>query len=324
MEIGSNFDLDLNSLTVVKNNLFNYLKDYNCSYFDSGRSAIKSIVVPKGKVLLPSFICDSVIDCFNKKEIVFYKVDSNFNIDYDDLASKIKGVKTIFIMHYFGCLQPKTILNKIAKLAKERKITIIEDTTHSILSKKSTIGDYMVCSIRKWFPIARGGVLYSKKELKNRKYKVDTNNAQIYAMILKHKYLNGESINKKEFREIFINCEKELDNKKEILEMSDLSKFIIACCDINIIKNKRIENYLSLNKKIKYKSVNSIKNGECPFAYVIRIEDRDKLRKYLTENSIYCPIHWPNCSFNELSIPIDNRYGKKEIDYIIKVLKNYR
>lgn len=257
--------------------------------------------------------------------LFFYRVDENFQIDFEDLKEKIKGVKTIFIMHYFGCVQPKNVLNKIKNLAKEKSILIIEDTTHSIFSNKSTIGDYMICSIRKWLPITRGGVLYTKRNIKgiDKKYKVDTDNRQLYGMILKNNYLNGLVKNKKEFLNIFAECEKNIDIKKDILLMSDLSRFIASCFSVKEIKNKRINNYKILDNKLKYKPVNKITKNDCPFMYLIRIDNRDKFRKYLIKNNIYCPIHWPNCSDNELSIPIDDRYDVKEMNYIIDIVNNY-
>ena len=65
MELGSNFDLDVNDLYVKSNNVITYLSKYNTVWFNYGRSAIKAINIPQGRnVLLPEFICESVISCF--------------------------------------------------------------------------------------------------------------------------------------------------------------------------------------------------------------------------------------------------------------------
>ena len=65
--------------------------------------------------------------------------------------------------------------------------------------------------------------------------------------------------------------------------------------------------------------------------------ERDNLHNFLIKNKIYCPIHWPlieklNESFevkdfikNIISIPIDQRYSKGDMNYIYKtILKYYR
>lgn len=324
MEIGSEFSLNINSLNYKKNNIFNYLKDYNTCYFDTGRSAIKSINIPQGKILLPEYICESVTKCFNRKDIVFYKLKDNFEIDEKDILEKIDNVKVLFIMHYFGSIQNINILNKIKLICAKKSILIIEDTTHSLLSKKSTIGDYMVCSLRKWFPISRGGVVYSKNKLDIiNDCKKDNDNSKIYGMIIKELYLNNKLDEKDLYLKMFKNYEKQIDSNREIQYISDLSKYILSCCDIKEIKKKRIENYQYLLNNIDIKPINKIKRGECPFVYLIRNDNRDELRRYLINNNIYCAIHWPNCSSNELSLTIDNRYSKEDMKYIIKCVNKF-
>ena len=41
--MGYDFNLEVRRLTLKEDNVFNYLKDYNCIYVDSGRSCIKLI-----------------------------------------------------------------------------------------------------------------------------------------------------------------------------------------------------------------------------------------------------------------------------------------
>lgn len=322
IELGSEFDLDVNSLSIKKNNVINYLKGYNCYFFNSGRSAIKSIPIEKGKILLPSYICDSVIDCFNKKDIVLYKVNEYFEIDEKDVLAKLKNVKTIFIMHYFGKVQNKSILNKIKVEAKKKKVAIIEDTTHSIFSSKSTIGDYMVVSIRKWFPIPNGGILYSKKRINTNNIKKNTRDGKISPMILKNLYLNGK-INEKPYLEMFKEEELNIEKNKNKLLMSNFCKYMLSCFDVTEIKKTRKRNYNYLETKLKYKPIQKLNKNECPFVYEIRIDDRDMFREYLINNSIYCAVHWPNCSKKEISIPIDQRYSRKELDYLIDIINKY-
>ena len=63
-------------------------------------------------------------------------------------------------------------------------------------------------------------------------------------------------------------------------------------------------------------------------------EKRDVLRKYLIENKIYLPVHWPqeekinNIFENELSLICDQRYDKSQIEEYIDLVidflnKNY-
>ena len=63
MEVGGDFELDVTQLKDVDDHLFNYLESYDTVYTDSGRSALRLLkrTLPKGKVLLPAYICESVI-----------------------------------------------------------------------------------------------------------------------------------------------------------------------------------------------------------------------------------------------------------------------
>ena len=77
MELGSNFELDLTQSEYKKDNIFNYLNDYYTVYTDSGRSAIRLLnkALKKGTILLPDYICESVLDIFkNDFRICFYRI----------------------------------------------------------------------------------------------------------------------------------------------------------------------------------------------------------------------------------------------------------
>ena len=62
---------------------------------------------------------------------------------------------------------------------------------------------------------------------------------------------------------------------------------------------------------------------------------RDELRKYLIENEIYCPVHWPESKYhklderteyiyqNELSLVCDQRYTESDMNRIVEVIKTY-
>lgn len=78
--------------------------------------------------------------------------------------------------------------------------------------------------------------------------------------------------------------------------------------------------------------------GVCPLGFPIIVENRNELKNKLIENMIYPPIHWelPDAinrrhfplswyiSEHILTIPIDQRYTEKEMEYILKILIKYR
>ena len=65
-------------------------------------------------------------------------------------------------------------------------------------------------------------------------------------------------------------------------------------------------------------------------------EVEKELRKYLIDNAIYCPIHWPKSKFHnginqraemlysqELSLVCDQRYGSEDMNRIVECIRKY-
>ncbi|MBC3805025.1 hypothetical protein GH808_11340 [Acetobacterium fimetarium] len=345
MELGSEFNIRLEELEETQNSIYHRLKNYNSCYLDSGRSAIKLILkeLKMGEVLLPEYICDSVIQAFLGFDIKFYRLKEDLTIDLDDLHSRVNDdTRVVYLMHYFGVLQPEKILEQVLFIKNQNNFIIIEDTTHSLFSKLQTIGDYCVCSLRKWFAIPDGGVLYSKNSLEccnliDLKTNKSINKA--YGMILKTLYLVNEIEVNLLYRKIFIDAEKEIDENEEIKKISKFSEYLLKCYNVSYLITKRKENYAQLLREIVaigLKPIVEIEEACCPFVLPISIDKRDDLRAYLEKNKVYCAIHWPlektslyenlrsrNMSMKILSLPIDQRYGTYEISYLISVLKDY-
>lgn len=344
MELGSEYDLDLNKLNITSNNLFHYLESYNCQFFDSGRSALRHIPFNQNKaVLLPEFICESVSNCFPSQNIIFYNITEDLQIDLDDLKRKITPqVATLYICHYFGAVQSAQILSYLRRMADECGIMIIEDTTQSFFSINHITGDYMIASIRKWLPIPLGGVLYTKKaqDLPALDHiKTSSDNTRSYGMILKNLFLKNELDCNAKYRQIFTECEEKLDTSDEILQISDFSRFLISCIDIPELIAARRSNYHFLTselQKIGLQPVCALAENDCPLVFPLRVKNRDSFRSYLMEHKIYCAVHWPFDHFRPefrpmaqknaetlISFPIDQRYQKNDMTYLRDIIFQY-
>ena len=162
MELGGEFYLDLHTLSEKNHSVDAYLSGEQPLYFDSGRSALRFAArsLRPGTILLPEYICDSVITAFSGHALCFYRLTPSLEIDMDDLLSKLNGeVSAVFLMHYFGAVQPRAILEQLEAARLRYGFSIVEDTTHSVFSVRRTIGDLCVCSLRKWFALPGGGAL---------------------------------------------------------------------------------------------------------------------------------------------------------------------
>lgn len=346
-ELGSDFYLDLDRMTKKEKNVLKTLEREDMIWTDSGRSAIKIIqkTLNCKKVLLPEYICESVIKCFDMSLIEFYHIDDKFQIDLDDLEAKmVESVDLVYICHYYGYLQDKKTLSKIKENAKKFDIIILEDITQSLFSIQEEIGDYLIASVRKWVPIANGGVLYTNE---NPKFSVEINsclstssdNDRVNGMILKKLYLDNRYDTNYMYRKIFQESEERIDHSQEIKVISDFSKFVLKCTDIDEIISRRKRNAEHLKKgldEIGLVSFRNFNSEECPFAMPIRVKNRDDFRKYLISKRIYCAVHWPFFDIKKeqrrqakdnakelLSLPIDQRYTEEDMDYLLSVIKEY-
>lgn len=347
MEIGSEFNLDLAKLNISSNSIWHYLEDFShVVSFDSGRNALKHLshsIPSETEILFPEYICESVTNAFQEHPIRYYSLTEDFSVDLEDLKSKMeKGNCVLFFLNYFGSIMTQPVLDQIRQLADQYHCMIIEDTTHSIFSKSRTIGDYFVCSIRKWLPIPSGGILYYHQDdfqLAPLNYEKSSDNMRTYGMILKDLYLNNRCDCNELYRNIFEDCENGLDHQVDIKLMSDLSVFISSCTDVSDIVTRRRENYDYLYEKLSKMDIYpeiSFSETDCPMFYVIRTKNRDQFRRYLIEHNIYCPVHWPFDGIQEssrsfalanahelISLPIDQRYDLDHMKYMVDMIQDY-
>lgn len=348
-EIGSYFEYDY-SLDAEKNKDINWLpqgmSDY--TYTFSGRSAIELALVnimetkDVKRVYMPSYCCASMISSFKKHnfEILFYDVhivengiyyDINYELDFD----------IFFAMSYFGVEQSMdTIIEKISK----KNIIVLEDITHRLLSDKthSTYSDYLIASLRKWFPIPTGGLLMSQQNQLIVKPKRNSDEyviEQTKAMKLKTQFLNGDStIQKDMFFNKFHFLNYNLQNIDYTFKIDKTSKELLRKLNVKKIIEKRRRNALVLYRYLKdfqlIKPLIENINLETMTPLFIPIivketNQRNELAKFLINEQIYCPVHWPipgDITLNkknemlyksEISIICDQRYSENDMNKII-------
>lgn len=343
MEIGSEYwkcEENLNSNNI---NFWNFGKDNKFTL--SGRTSIYYVlenIIKKNKIkkaYLPSYSCDSMAQPFWDLgiEVIYYDVYYNkglkYNINFDE------DIDIFLAMNYFG--YSSTNMDIYIKKFKEKGKIIIEDITHSILSSKiySEYSDYLVGSLRKWFPIASGGIAVNTNSKFEEELSKESNDKLISikktAMKNKKEYLENQDENSKEtFLNQYQKSGKILDEDYQNYSIDEESLKIIMGINIEKIIKSRIENTeiiyetLKNNKNVKF-LINNF-NGKDALLFVpIILEKRDFLRKFLIENKVYLPVHWPqkekinNIFENELSLVCDQRYNKKQILWYLDLIKNY-
>ena len=259
-EIGSEFWVDRNNLPEDSIEIPYWLNRFgNVVLTTSGRGAIslllKQIKPKTKKVLLPSYICDSVISPFKNAgyELTYYDVDRYFR------PNNIESIKNsdigIFLhMGYFGFLTNEGISNAISSL-KSKSIIVIEDVTHTLFSYriKSIDNDFVIGSIRKWFGTPSGGFLASHRNIDcelfdSANYFLSLRETSLHR---KFEYLkSGDETLKSIYLLGFKRAEQILDEDIKPYKIDRNSEMIIKSIDNKQLESSRKRNYEFLLKQL--------------------------------------------------------------------------
>ncbi len=302
-------------------------------WYLSGRSALQAIIEDLTEchtVAMPSWCCDSMIKPFVDAGLAirFYPVWFERDIHQDPRYD----CDVLFLMDYFGYSTSERDLSDYQGI-------IIRDMTHSLFSSTYSDADYYFGSLRKWCGVWTGGYAWTRE---GRKLTCLTDDGKMYvslrkqAMKMKEKYIS-EKTDDKVYLEVFNRAE-------EILE--DIEAFPAAERDVHLAKRLDVEFIRTrrrLNAEVLREAFSSwliypvLANGDTPMFVPVLVPDnkRDRLRRYLIEHFIYCPIHWPVSQYhrlteqerkiydNELSLICDQRYTEQDMQRIIDTIKQF-
>lgn len=293
---------------------------------NTGRNALEYILRNIGEVksiFLPYYTCDVVLEPLKRLHIpwAFYHTNARFEIE-DEIQPK--DGEYIIANNYFGIKDAY-----IQTLHEKYGDHLINDCAQAFFFKPNE-GVKAFYSARKFVGVADGGIAY----LGNSKVSdVKVNGVECTVAHDKHLYLRKQFGAEAGFVEYQKN-EIKLDNQP-IRRMSDTTKRILGHIDYEKVVAKRRENYSYLHDRLKEKNIlqlPAIDSFKCPMVYpfVTRI-DRN-LRKEFIDCKVFVAKYWPNahqlCKYefeNDLSerlvaLPIDQRYGKEEMDRIIEII----
>lgn len=330
-EIGSEF---WNAPTSIPNSIF---PEYT-QWFLSGRSALQAIIKDLTgckTVAIPSWCCESMIKPFIDAniEVYFYPVYYENNLVQEiSLESDV-----ILIMDYFGYTSSSIVpSNRI----------VIRDVTHSIFSENDYVADYYFGSLRKWCGVWTGGYAWTKNGQALSVSNYDDcgyTDLRKKAMHLKNLYINNvENIDRKletnkEYLAIYEKAEQVLEDTG-IISADTRDIYVAKHLDANFIKSRRRANADVLRSEFHdWLIFKEMKDTDCPMFVPVMVPYgfRNKLRKYLIENNIYCPIHWPLSKYhklnkkeefiynNEISLVCDQRYTKEDMYRIVETIKKF-
>jgi hypothetical protein len=182
-------------------------------------------------------------------------------------------------------------------------------------------------SVRKFFGVPDGAYLYTDKPLQL-EFEQDCSYERM-SHLLKRIDLSPEA-GYQDFR-----TNEELLCNQEIKRMSRLTEALLCGIDYESVKRKRRENYAFLENALKDSNLIHLKmEDECvPMVYPYLSDDGFSLKKKLIDYNLFVATYWPNVfewceeeerefvlAINCCFLPIDQRYGKEEMERIIDLI----
>jgi len=308
--IGGYFELELPVREEYHNNALR---------LNTGRNAFEYVLRAKRykKVYLPYYTCDAMFEPINKLglDYEFYSIDSNFVPIFN--YSNVQENEVFVYNNYLGICDLQT--REVAAQCKN----LIIDNSQAFYSKPINGVDTFY-SPRKFFGLPDGAYLYTDKLLD---YILERDISYKRCEHLLSRIDTGAETHFHTYKE----NSKDLSNQP-IMEMSNLTKRLLASIDYNTIAQKRRQNFDFLHNKLGDRNILKfiISATEVPMVYPLFVDNGPLLKQKLIANKIYVATYWPNVfewaelnSFenelakNLIAIPVDQRYS---IDVLSRLL----
>ena len=296
---------------------------------NSGRYALEYILKARKykKIYLPYYICDSVLQPIKRQgvDFEFYHINEKF-----EPADKIKPKddEAVLYVNYFG------LKNDYASSFCYVHRNTILDQTQAFYSEKGNkynnnkFNSDTFYSCRKFFGVPDGAYLYTNCLLDEELPLDESYNRMTFLT----KRIDRSP---QEAYEDF-HANDRLIASSGLRRMSRVTEAIMQGIDFSSKANKRLHNFQYLDAKLR--KTNKLKwalnYGTIPMVYPYYVENGANLRQYLIDNQIFCARYWPNVlewckpddfeyqlTKNLVCIPIDQRYGEEEMEYIIRIIE---
>lgn len=303
-EIGGYIELD----RFTGNMLYDDGVKLNC-----GRNALEYLINAKNirKMLVPKFMCNSNDEVLKKHniEVKYFSI----GMDFKPIIEKRVDDEWLYLVNYYGQLSN----DYIKTLGKN----IIVDNAQAYF-QEPIVGYDTAYACRKFFGVSDGAILFTDCKIDN--LPQDESHTRMGFLLGRFERPASEF-----YQEYVDNNERFFD--ETLKRMSKLTDNLLHAIDYEFVKNKRTENFEYLHDNLKHINKLKLIVPKGAFMYPLYIDNGDTVRKKLQSIKIYVPTLWPDvfnlCKENELEydmaqnilpLPVDQRYGIEDMEYIVK------
>jgi len=304
----------------VDENLF-----HGYGYINTGRNAFELLLSRLNikSIQIPYYTCDALVETLQKNEVEF----QFYSLNEDFFPVGINPNDWTVYVNYFG-VNGRNV-EKLQSISQK----LLIDNSQALYSR---IGDIRFYSPRKFLGVPDGGLVFHNHEDVDLSGLEKDQSYNRFNHLLKRVDLSAE-----EGYSSFMENEK-LISSLPLRRMSGITEKLIQHADHSEIIQKRKTNFNFLNKNLGAFNDLQFKlhDDDVPLSYPFlrRGLRTDAVRKQLAERRVYLPTYWPEVLSNRelvsesnehiwtrgiLPIPIDQRYSKTDMTYLVRLLKDF-
>lgn len=296
----------------------------NAIPLNSGRGCLGYLIQLRdiNTIWVPNYMCESVFEYLQNHDIQIrtYEIGEDFLPDYENLA--IGQDEWLLLVDYYGQLQNKDI--SYATIVSRHRL-IVDETQGFFRSPWKGADTIYTC--RKWFGVADGGYLATYDGLSISETIPSDESWDRMTFVLGRferpasEFYSASSDNN------------ELFSNEPPKTMSPITDNILRAVDYDLVKSVRLKNWIALHHRLAHVNKLVLRQPDGPFMYPLMIEEAQRVRAELIKKKIYIPCLWPNVvndmpadsqaylfASQILPLPLDQRYGIDEMEYICSII----
>jgi hypothetical protein len=316
----------------------------NASYWHSGRDALRALIrsTKPQRVLFPSFYCQDVYVAAADYDVVVY-ADGPTDASID--PSVLRAGDLVVVTNTYGLRAESPLPSPPAD------VIVVEDHTHDPISSwaKTSTAHYAFASLRKWFPLPDGGVLWSPihrnsvespPDLSDESSRVTLD--RLTGMLQKARFLVGENVDKPAFRALSIRGEEHIGRSREPQPMSPIARALLDLFPSDAWRAARQKNHAAFvaacEPSSQFRILSTTDVALTPYCVVLECDShatREAMRAHLVKQRIYPAVLWPmdgallpgipdahlDLSKRALCIHCDHRYTSGEMTRVARALR---
>jgi hypothetical protein len=289
----------------------------------SGRACLKRILgeLRPTKAHVPFFICDSALRPFDALDVprTFYPLSPTLE---PMLPDTLAAGSCVLIVNYFGLMG-----DAAARAVARGDARVVVDDTQAFFTQGHEAA-WSFNSARKFFGVPDGGYAYGDGVTHDERHPPST---EIRYEHLINRLLGRQDLAYQQYQD------SEAHICEDVRAISELSRHVLAGIDYARARARRLENFALAHRLLG--SLNRLAlplrpgDGDVPFCYPL-LPDRGIDRKRLWAQGLFVPTLWPEVGsraaegflfergFSErlLPLPIDQRYGPEEIEWMCRLV----